>query len=193
MDDHLTVTVNGLPTEANPGGRWLVDVGLASGPASSRSRCSPVRTSTDRSASTCLGWSRRCRRRVAAQPVPVRGLGGHHLAGGVRLDARVRGATRLAVAVAELAFVQYVHVQRWDTDGPVALRGITLSRLGTDDDPVELASRTELVDSLADHFGLDPLGGPGGRPGPAPGELAVRADEAWVAAGPTVIVGRPRT
>ena len=82
----------------------------------------------------------------------------------------------------ESRFVKYVHVQRWDTDGPVALGGITLSRLGTDEEPVELASRTELVDTLAEHFALDLSAVPAV-------DLdrlwarAVRAHEAWVAAG----------
>jgi N-hydroxyarylamine O-acetyltransferase len=153
MTNHLVLTVHDLPTEANPGGIWYVDVGLGdalhdplplvagsyeSGPFHLRLEEAPGGPGDwhlahdPKGGFTGMTW-----RSAAADPDAF--------------DAR-----HLWLSTSpESGFVKVLTVQRRDATGADVLQGLRFRRIGDRPTDVTLAGSEELVDLLRTVFGLD--------------------------------------
>ncbi len=150
--NHLVLTVHGLPTEDNPGGAWLADLGLGD----ALHEPLPLIEGTYR------------------QGPFTYGLRPSHIApGGWRLDHDPAGSflgmdfdpepARMSAFVAkhnhlstspESGFVRVATVQRRDSSGVDSLRGLVLTRLGAGTRSLTLETEDDYYAALADVFGL---------------------------------------
>jgi N-hydroxyarylamine O-acetyltransferase len=150
---HMAVTVDGLPDDACPGGVWLVDVGLGA----ALHEPLPLHEGVYRQGPFEFGVRR-------SDAVP----------GGWRLDNDPKGSfvgmdfRAEPAAIAEFAamheqlstspespFVRVSVVQLRDPGGADVLRGLVLTRLGTDSTPGRvLRTPAEWYEVLAERFGL---------------------------------------
>ncbi|WP_101783950.1 arylamine N-acetyltransferase family protein [Nonomuraea indica] len=150
--NHLVLTVRGLPDDGNPGGEWLVDLGLGDG----LHEPIPLVAGTYRQGPFVYGL-----RASAVAP------------GGWRLDHDPRGsflgmdfgpaATGMSAFTAmhehlttssESGFVRVATVQRRDASGVDMLRGLVLTRVGQGRRSVTLDTARDYYAALADVFGL---------------------------------------
>jgi arylamine N-acetyltransferase len=155
LTSHLAVTVEALPTAANPGGRWLVDAGLGDG----------LHEPLPLVAGTYVQGTFTFRLDPAPGPV-----------GDWRLTHDPRGsfpamtfceapATMTDFAARhrhlstspESGFVRTVTAQRRDADGADVLRGLVLARIDAPERTGErvIAGRSEWFDTLEGRVGLD--------------------------------------
>jgi arylamine N-acetyltransferase len=148
MANHLVLTVEGLPADANPGGEWYVDVGLGDALheplplVEGAYRQSPWQLVLDRHAATPVGdWHLT-----------------HDPAGGFRGMAWRSAPTGMSAFVAqhhtlsrdpESGFVKVTTVQRRDATGVDVLRGLVIKRIGDRPSQSVVASRAELGDVFA--------------------------------------------
>jgi arylamine N-acetyltransferase len=153
MTNHLVLTVNGLPNDANPCGTWYVDVGLGD----ALHEPLPLRA----------GSYEQGPFRVALERTPG-GVGDWHLAHDpagsftgmawrsppATMDAFAARNRELSTSP-ESGFVKFLTVQRRDAHGVDIMRGLTLLRIGTGAHKTTVQSRDELVDVLDRRFGLD--------------------------------------
>lgn len=150
--NHLALTVRGLPSEGNPGGAWLVDVGLGD----ALHEPLPLVTGTYRQGPFTYELR-------PSEVVP----------GGWRLDHDPRGSfvgmdfgmdaagmtaftdmhQRLSTSPTS-GFVRVATLQRRDAYGVDILRGLLLTRLGAERRSVTLTSAPDYFAALADVFRL---------------------------------------
>ena len=145
--DHLTLTVDDLPSDANPSGRWVVDVGLGSGlhePIAllpGRTQQGRLRFDLDRRDDA---GSRGCSWRLERTPPS----GWAAITWGdtpttlAAFDAHHRWLSRSP----DSHFVQLLTVQRWHGGGHDVLRGLTLT--AADSTTKTIGSRPELLATM---------------------------------------------
>lgn len=154
LGNHHALTVHDLPGEDNPGGEWLVDVGLGDALheplplVAGEYRQGPFTYDLRPSPTFSAGWRL-----------------GHDPAGAfVAMDFLAEPAVPADFAARHIElssapnsrFVQVFSAHRRDATGADALRGCVLSRTGAGADagPVELARRGEWFEALGDLFGI---------------------------------------
>ncbi|MGI5269398.1 arylamine N-acetyltransferase family protein [Nonomuraea sp. CA-218870] len=150
--NHLALTVSGLPDEANPGGAWLVDVGLGDG----LHEPLPLVAGAYRQGPHTYG--------LRPSEVAPGGWRLEHDPGGsfLGLDFGPEPAAMSDFAAMhdhqstspESGFMRVAVVQRRDARGVDSLRGLVLSRLGVGADRVTLESARDYYAALADVFAL---------------------------------------
>ena len=178
--NHLVLTVRGLPEEANPGGAWLVDVGLGDAlheplPLVAGSyEQGPFRYGLRPSEVAPDGW------RFDHDP-------GGAFAG---LDFEL-AATDMSAFTAmhehlstspTSGFVRVLTVQRRDVKGADSLRGLVLSRVGTWSDSITLDRADDFYAALADIFRL-PLDDVGAKDRDTLWRKVHTAHERWLTGG----------
>lgn len=178
--NHLVLTVRGLPEEANPGGAWLVDVGLGDAlheplPLVAGSyEQGPFRYGLRPSEVAPGGW------RFDHDP-------GGAFAG---LDFEL-AATDMSAFTAmheqlstspTSGFVRVLTVQRRDAKGTDSLRGLVLSRVGTWSDSITLDRADDFYAALADIFRL-PLDDVGAKDRDTLWRKVHTAHERWLTGG----------
>ena len=178
--NHRVLTVRGLPEEANPGGAWLVDVGLGDAlheplPLVAGSyEQGPFRYGLRPSEVAPGGW------RFDHDP-------GGAFAG---LDFEL-AATDMSAFTAmheqlstspTSGFVRVLSVQRRDAKGADSLRGLVLSRVGTWSDSITLDRADDFYAALADIFRL-PLDDVGAKDRDTLWRKVHTAHERWLAGG----------
>ncbi|MET8001588.1 arylamine N-acetyltransferase family protein [Nonomuraea glycinis] len=178
--NHLVLTVRGLPEEANPGGAWLVDVGLGDAlheplPLVAGSyEQGPFRYGLRPSEVAPGGW------RFDHDP-------GGAFAG---LDFEL-AATDMSAFTAmhehlstspTSGFVRVLTVQRRDVKGADSLRGLVLSRVGTWSDSITLDRADDFYAALADIFRL-PLDDVGAKDRDTLWRKVHTAHERWLTGG----------
>ncbi|XVU29904.1 arylamine N-acetyltransferase family protein [Actinoplanes sp. CA-054009] len=150
--NHLVLTVSGLPSEAAPDGRWLVDLGMGDG------LHGPL--------PLVVGSYRQGPFTYGLRPSEVE-------AGGWRFDHDPRGGFlgmdfrpeavgmaafaekhRFLSTSPESGFVRTATAQRRDAEGADVLRGLTLSRVGETVSRTEIETPADYFAVLADLFGL---------------------------------------
>lgn len=153
LGNHLVLTVQGLPTDANPGGGWYVDAGLGDGLhdplplVAGTYRSGPYRLVLERTPGGAGDWHL-----------------DHPAAGGFRgmawrsapvgMEAFAERHVQLSTDPAS-GFVRVFTAQRRDATGADTLKGLVLRRTGDRPSSRDLGSLTELTDVLGDLFGLD--------------------------------------
>ncbi|MEU8250855.1 arylamine N-acetyltransferase [Nonomuraea sp. NPDC048916] len=153
--NHLVLTVRGLPSEDNPGGEWLVDLGLGDG----LHEPLPLVEGTHRQGPFVYG--------LRPSEVAPGGWRFEHDPSGsfegmdfgltpADMSAFVEMHGQLSTSP-ESGFVRVAVVQRRDASGVDVLRGLRLSRLGNGSHSVTLDTARDYYAALADVFGL-PLG-----------------------------------
>ena len=176
MANHLVLTVDGLPTDDNPAGRWYVDVGLGD----ALYEPLPLRPGTYQQGPF----------RLVLDETPG-GVGEWHLTHDPE-GAFTGMAWRAAAASPDAfdvrhewlstspdsGFVKVLSAFRRDATGVDVLRGLTLRRIGADATEATLATRAELVGALDEIFGIDVTAH-----ADALWERVHRAHDAWVEAG----------
>ena len=152
MTNHLVLTVNGLPTEPNPGGIWYVDAGLGDGlyePLPLRAGeydQAPFRFRLEPASGEFGDWH------FADDPAgSFSGMTWRSESTG--LDAFAPRNEYLQTSP-ESGFVKVMTVQRRDASGVDVLRGLVLSRVGANASTTTLANRGELAAALGDVFGI---------------------------------------
>lgn len=154
LGNHHALTVRDLPSEDNPGGEWLVDVGLGD--------------ALHEPLPLVAGEYRQGPFTYDLRPSPVHPDGwrlGHDPAGAfVAMDFLSEPAVPADFAARHIElssapnsrFVQVFSAHRRDATGADALRGCVLSRIGAGADAgsTELARREEWFDALGDLFGI---------------------------------------
>ncbi|MGC5013168.1 arylamine N-acetyltransferase family protein [Streptosporangium sp. DT93] len=150
--NHLVLTVSGLPDRGNPGGEWLVDLGLGDGPHAPL----PLVAGTYRQGPFTYGL-----RPSEAEP------------GGWRFDHDPRGSfpgmdfrdapARMSEFTErhdflstspESGFVRVATVTRRDAGGADILRGLVLTRLGDREHTLVAETERDYFEMLADVFAL---------------------------------------
>ncbi|NAS24332.1 arylamine N-acetyltransferase [Herbidospora sp. NEAU-GS84] len=152
--NHLVLTVDGLPTDENPSGEWLVDAGLGDaihspipliegvydqGPFTYRLRPSEAEPG---------GW------RLDHDP---RGsfVGMDFRKAPTEMSAFESEHVRLSTSP-ESGFVRVFSIQRRDATGVDVARGLVLTRIGHDSTSTTLDRETDYFAALADVFDLHP-------------------------------------
>jgi arylamine N-acetyltransferase len=180
LGNHLVLTVRGLPTDGNPGGRWYVDAGLGDGLHDPL----PLVPGTYQSGPY----------RLVLEETPG-GIGDWHLThdatGGftgmawrsapVEMGAFAERHVQLSTDPAS-GFVRVLTAQRRDATGADTLKGLVLRRLGDRPSSRDLGSLAELTHVLGDLFGLD-LAAVDHRAREALWRRLSTAHETWVTAG----------
>jgi N-hydroxyarylamine O-acetyltransferase len=150
--NHHALTVHDLPDEDNPGGEWLVDVGLGDGLhepvplVAGVYRQGPFTYDLRPSPAIPGGW------RFLHDPA------GAFFAMDFRPEPAVPAdfaARHIALSTApDSRFVRVFSAHRRDATGVDALRGCVLSRIGAGAGLTELRHREEWYEALADVFGI---------------------------------------
>ncbi|WP_113703435.1 arylamine N-acetyltransferase family protein [Nonomuraea lactucae] len=179
--NHLVLTVRGLPDEDNPGGEWLVDLGLGDG----LHEPLPLVAGTYRQGPFVYG--------LRPSEVAPGGWRLDHDPGGSFLGMDFGPAATGMSAFAEMhahlstspesGFVRVATVQRRDASGVDCLRGLVLSRLGNGGSSVTLDTARDYFAALADVFGLTLDDVAAGEKEALFGRVFA-AHEAWLAAAP---------
>lgn len=151
--NHLVLTVDGLPTDDNAAGTWYVDAGLGDAMheplplAAGAYRQEPFRLVLEQTRDADDGWH------LTHDP-----SGGFVGMGWTNATARLADfeAKHLWLSTApESGFVQVAMAERRDASGIDVIRGLVLSRIGTDARVHEpLTERDDWFAALADVFDL---------------------------------------
>ena len=151
--NHLALTVNGLPTDANPGGRWFVDAGLGDGPhepmplVEGEHRQGPFTYALAPSVAVDGGW------RFHADP--RMSLVGMDFAPGDAEQQAFEAKHRFLQSHPDSGFVRVLTAFRRHATGVDALRGRVLTRQDEEGDTTtDLTTRRDWYAALADVFGL---------------------------------------
>jgi N-hydroxyarylamine O-acetyltransferase len=153
LDNHLVLTVDGLPSDANPEGCWYVDVGLGDTlhePLPLRAathRSGPYEIALETTDGTVGDWHLR------HDPTgSFRGMSWSSAP--TEMDAFAERHAFLHTSP-ESPFVQLLLVQRRESDASDRLMGLTLERLGAGATSRTLDRLADLEGALVDVFGLD--------------------------------------
>lgn len=153
MTNHLVLTVQSLPTDANPRGEWYVDVGLGDTLheplplAGGEHRQGPYALLLEETSGAVGDWH--------LTPDPACSFAGMAWRSEpTSMDAFTDRHTWLSTSE-DSNFVKRLVVQRRDASGSDILRGLTLLRVGDGASTATLETLTELIDALEDVFGLD--------------------------------------
>lgn len=153
LTNHLVLTVDGLPSESNPGGAWYIDAGLGDAlhePLPLRagtSRQGPLELTLDETPEGVADWN------LTHDPLgSFAGMGWRSAP--ARIDEFAERHAELSTSP-ESGFVRWLTVQRRDATGIDILRGLSLRRVGDGADESAIASSAELVAVMGDLFGLD--------------------------------------
>jgi arylamine N-acetyltransferase len=178
--EHLVLTVDDLPTDANPGGAWCVDVGLGGGlrdpiplVAGTEVRHGAVGFRLDRCTDEAAGW--------LLTRLPSSGWEATTWRAVPAKTADFAAAHARLSGSADSRFVRVLVAKRWGPTGLIDLHGLMYTP-GHAAVPIELGTRDELLAALADGFGLD-------LSDVSPGAIdrlwrhAAEGHERWVAAG----------
>ena len=176
LTNHLVLTVAGLPADDNPTGRWYVDVGLGD----ALHEPLPLRPGTYQQGPF----------RLVLAETPG-GVGDWHLTHDPQgaftgMSWRAEPATADAFDARhewlstspDSGFVKVLTVFRRDATGVDVLRGLTRRRIGDGAAEATLTTQADLVEALADIFGIDVAAH-----ADSLWARVSRAHEAWVAAG----------
>lgn len=150
--NHLVLTVRGLPEEANPGGEWLVDVGLGDAlheplPLVAGSYTQGPFTYGLRPSEVAPGGWR-------FDHDPSGSFAGMDF-GLATTDMSAFTAMHEHLSTSPTSgFVRVLTVQRRDAKGVDSLRGLRLSRVGTWTDAITLQTADDFYAALADIFDL---------------------------------------
>lgn len=153
MSNHLVLTVDGLPTEENPGGTWYVDVGLGDAlyeplPLIAGSyRQGPFKLSLERTEQGVGDWH------LTHDPA-----GGFAGMAWRSEPAEIESFTERHVwhsTSPESGFVRLLTAQRRDATGADILRGLSYRRIGQDACERTLETEEECFSVLRDIFSLD--------------------------------------
>ncbi|MFN8036801.1 MAG: arylamine N-acetyltransferase [Acidimicrobiia bacterium] len=153
LTNHLALTVQDLPSDANPGGSWYVDVGLGEALyepvplAPGRSYQAPWRLELEVASGDVGDWH------LAHDPEGSF-AGMSWLSAPTTIDAFEERHQWLSTSP-ESGFVRLLIVQRRDAIGVDALYELTLRRIGSDTPDRTIESKHELHDALGDVFALD--------------------------------------
>lgn len=180
MTNHLVLTVQGLPTDANPGGTWYVDAGLGDAlheplplVAGSYDQ-GPFHLELNETPGAVGDWH--------LTHDPAGGFAGMAWRSAeTDLDAFAARHEWLSSSP-DSGFVRVLTAQRRDATGVDVLRGLTLKRIGANASEATLTTRAELASTLGDVFGLD-LDSQGPEAGDALWTKVQGAHDAWEAAG----------
>jgi arylamine N-acetyltransferase len=154
MTNHLVLTVAGLATEANPGGRWYFDVGLGDAlhsplPLVAGEYVQPPFTLRLDPGTDGLGeWH------FGHDPDQGAFTGSNWREGEVPMEVFVERNEWLSTDP-ESGFVRFACAERREADAVDLLKGCTLRRLGAGAFETTLTSRAELLETLVDRFHLD--------------------------------------
>lgn len=151
--NHLVLGVDGLPTDENPGGRWYVDAGLGDALhepiplAEGAAHQGPFTFTISRTGDDGHGWH------LTHDPAgSFTGMAWSTLPAD---DQLLRTKHEWLSTSPESGFVRTATAQRRDADGVDILRGLVLTRVGSDAATHEpLTDRTAWFELLADLFGL---------------------------------------
>ena len=150
--NHLVLEVAGLPTSANPRGRWLVDTGLGDGLhdplplVPGEYQQGPFRYRLGPSEAVEGGWRLDADPRMSLLRVDW--------APGEASQADFAAKHTYLSTSPESGFAKVLAAFRRDADGWDVLRGCVLKRVDTGDSSRELTNRREWFDALAGVFGL---------------------------------------
>lgn len=150
--NHLVLTVSGLPSEAAPGGEWLVDLGMGDGLhgplplAAGDYRQGPFRYTLRPSEAEAGGW------RFDHDPAGSF-LGMDFRSETARMSDFAAKHEELSTSP-ESGFVRVAAVLRRDATGVDMLRGRVLSRVGEDAARIELGTSRDYFEALSGVFGL---------------------------------------
>jgi N-hydroxyarylamine O-acetyltransferase len=155
MGNHLVLLVHDLPTDANPGGAWYVDVGLGDALHDPLSlvdgECTqgPYRLELAATAGAVGDWH--------LTHDPSGSFSGMAWWSTPTEITSFDGAHRHLSTSPESGFVRYLTVQRRDADSAEMLRGLALRRLGESGFEGTIESKAEFLGCLVDrfHLGLD--------------------------------------
>lgn len=148
--NHLVLTVRGLPSEANPGGEWLVDLGLGDGLheplplVAGTYRQGPFTYGLRPSEVAPGGWR--------FEHDPSGSFEGMDFGMEPADISEFAGMHRRLTTSPESGFVRVATVQRRDAYGVDTLRGLVLTRLGNNAHSVTLGSARDYYAALADVF-----------------------------------------
>lgn len=178
--NHLALTVNGLPTDTNPDGRWFIDAGLGDGPhepvplLAGQHRQGPFTYALAPSAAVPGGW------RFHADP--RMSLMGMDFAAEDAEQRAFEAKHRFLQSHPDSGFVRVLTAFRRDAGGVDALRGLVLRRQdGTGETSTDLTTEPDWYSALADVFGL-PLSDVDGERRERLWRKVNTAHEAWLAA-----------
>jgi arylamine N-acetyltransferase len=180
MANHLVLTVADLPTDANPGGVWYVDVGLgdalhepwplAVGPVVQP----PFSMHLDETPGAIGDWH--------LTHDPAGSFAGMAWRSAPATIDDFRGKHEWLSTAPQSGFVRVLTVQRREANAVDSLRGCVLSRVGEGATADDVTTRQELEDILTDRFDLD-LTGIEGATFTAMWDRMQREHERWTAAG----------
>jgi N-hydroxyarylamine O-acetyltransferase len=157
MSNHLVLTVHGLPTEANPQGRWYVDAGLGDGPTAALPMI-PGEYTTDHFSYRLV--DNRSEDGPTIGDWAVRHDPKGSFAGMVWLDAPATmddfDASHVQLSTSpDSGFVRTLTAQRRHADGVTIVRGVVRTQVGVDEvAPLTVEHADDWYALLADEFGL---------------------------------------
>ncbi|MEO3871173.1 arylamine N-acetyltransferase [Nonomuraea sp. B12E4] len=148
--NHLVLTVRGLPSEANPGGEWLVDAGLGDGPheplplVAGTYRQGPFQYALRPSEVAPGGWRfdhdpSGSFEGMDFDPAPT------HMSAFIDMHRQLTTSP-------SSGFVRVATIHRRDASGVDSLRGLNLSRVGTGVHTLTLDTARDYYAALADVF-----------------------------------------
>lgn len=181
MTNHLVLTVDDLPTDANPEGTWYVDAGLGDALhepvplATGAFVQGPYSMRLDETPGEIGDWH------LTHDPNGGGFVGMSWRSAPATMDDFAAKHEWLSTAP-ESGFVRVLTVQRRDATGVDILRGLVLQRVGDGASTGDLTTKAELLDALTDLFGLD-LAGIEAATLDALWERMQREHERWEAAG----------
>jgi N-hydroxyarylamine O-acetyltransferase len=153
IDNHLVLLVRNLPSEHNPDGAWYVDTGLGD----ALYQPLPLRAGEFRQGPFTFGFAQGDSEIADWQfrHDPVGSFGGMAFESRPATMDEFAARNTVLSTSPESGFVKLLTVQRRDSEGVDALRGLVLRRVGGDDRPeLTLSTPSDWFDVLREVFDL---------------------------------------